>query len=51
MPTAHIRWLKPGVLELSVERVYRGKEPTDDVTGFTASFDGKSKWKVLKKKR
>ena len=47
-----IRWVKPGVLELSVERIYRdGDEPSGDTTGFTASFDGKGKWKVLKKKR
>ena len=46
-----VRWVKPGVLELSVQRIYRGDEPSGDTTGFTASFDGKSKWKVLKKKR
>ena len=45
------RWVKPGVLELSVERTYRREEPSDDISGFTASFDGKGKWKVLKKKR
>ena len=48
---APVSWVKPGVLELSVERVYRGKEPSDDLIGFTASFDGKGKWRVLKKKR
>jgi hypothetical protein len=46
-----VRWVKPGVLELEVDRVYRGDEPSEDITGFTASFDGKGKWKVLKKKR
>ena len=46
-----IRWVKPGVLELSVERIYRGDEPRGDTTGFTASFDGEGKWKVLKRKR
>ena len=46
-----VRWVKPGVLELSVERVYDGDEPGGDTTGFTASFDGRGKWKVLKKKR
>ena len=45
------RWVKPGVLELSVERIYRDHDEDDDVIGFTASFDGKGKWKVLKKKR
>jgi hypothetical protein len=46
-----IRWVKPGVLELSVNRIYRGDEPSKAITGFTASFDGKGGWKVLKKKR
>ena len=46
-----IRWAKPGVLELSIERIYDGDEPSGDTTGFTASFDGQGKWKVLKKKR
>ena len=46
-----IRWVKPGVLELSVQRIYRRDEPSKPITGFTASFDGKGTWKVLKKKR
>ena len=47
-----IRWVKPGVLQLSIERIYRSDdEPSGDTTGFTASFDGRGKWKVLKKKR
>ena len=45
------RWVKPGVLELSVNRIYRGDEPSKAIIGFTASFDGKGGWKVLKKKR
>lgn len=44
-------WLKPGVLELSIERVLRGDAEGDGVAGFTASFDGKGKFKILKKKR
>ena len=46
-----VRWVKPGVLELSVERVYRGESEGDGLTGFTASFDGKGQFKILKKKR
>ena len=41
---------KTGRLELSVERVYRGDEPSDDVTGFIASFDGRGKWKGAEEK-
>ncbi len=50
---APVRWVKPGVLELSVERVLRGdaEEAGDGVTGFIARFDGKGKWKLVKKKR
>ena len=44
-----VRWVKPGELELSLERIYRGEDPDDDSAGFTASFDGKGKWKMLKK--
>ena len=46
-----VRWVKPGVLELSIERIYDSDEPSGDTTAFTASFDGKGKWKVLKKKQ
>ena len=45
-----MRWVKPGVLQLSIERIYDGDEPSGDTTAFTASFDGRGKWKVLKKK-
>jgi hypothetical protein len=48
---APVRWVKPGVLELSVERVLRGDAEGDGVIGFTASFHGKGKFKILKKKR
>jgi hypothetical protein len=48
---APVRWVKPGVLQLSIERIYDGDEPSGDTTGFTASFDGRGKWKVLNKKR
>src|SRR4051812_19292958 len=48
---APVRWIKPGILELSVERIYRGEAEGDGLTGFTASFDGKGKFKILKKKR
>ena len=46
-----VRWVKPGVLQLAVERVFRGDYEGDDYSGFTARFDGKGKFKVLKKIR
>ena len=45
------RWVSPGVLELSVERVFRGDSKGDGVNGFTARLDGKGKFQVLKKIR
>lgn len=45
------RWAKPGTLELSVERVFRGDGEGDGVNGFTARFDGKGKFQILKKIR
>lgn len=45
------RWVSPGVLELSVERVFRGEDEGDGWSGFTARFDGKGKFRVLKKLR
>jgi hypothetical protein len=45
------RWVKPGTLELSVERVFRGNDEGDGVSGFTARFDGKGKFQILKKIR
>ncbi len=45
------RWVKPGTLELSVERVFRGDDEGDGVNGFIARFDGKGKFKILKKIR
>ena len=45
------RWVKPGTLELSVERVFRGDNEGDGVTGFIARFDGKGKFQILKKLR
>ncbi len=48
---APVRWVRPGILELSVERVLRGEASGDGVNGFTARFDGKGKFKILKKKR
>ena len=44
-------WVSPGVLELSVERVFRGDSKGDGVNGFTARFEGKGKFQVLKKIR
>jgi hypothetical protein len=41
------RWVKPGTLELSVDRVFRGEG--DGVSGFIARFDGKGKFQILKK--
>jgi hypothetical protein len=45
------RWVSPGVLELSVERVFHGKDKGDNYSGFTARFDGKGKFRVLEKIR
>lgn len=45
------RWVKPGTLELSVDRVFRGEDEGDGVTGFIARFDGKGKFQILKKIR
>jgi hypothetical protein len=45
------RWVSPGVLELSMERVFRGEDEGDEFSGFTARFDGKGKFRVLKKIR
>ena len=42
------RWVKPGTLELSVERVFHGDDEADGVSGFIARFDGKGKFKIVK---
>ncbi|HYJ04142.1 MAG TPA: hypothetical protein VEX43_03350 [Chthoniobacterales bacterium] len=45
------RWVKPGTLQLSVERVFRGDDEADGVNGFIARFDGKGKFQILRKIR
>lgn len=46
-----VRWIKPGLLQLSVDRIFRGDSEGDDYTGFTARFDGKGKIQIVKKIR
>jgi len=46
------RWVKPGTLELNVERVFRGDyTDADDYSAITVRFDGKGKFQILKKIR
>ena len=46
-----VRWVKPGVLQLSVERILRGDDEGDGIIGFTARFDGKGKFQVTARKK
>lgn len=46
-----VRWVKPGVLQLDVERVFRGDYAGDGYSAFTVRFDGKGKFQILKKIR
>jgi hypothetical protein len=46
-----VRWVKPGVLQLSVERILRGDDEGDGIIGFTARFDGKGKFQIIAREK